>query len=134
MKTTFVPLEDVLVIHELIIETGKGKAGIRDFSLLHSALFRPQASFGGEDLYPTLFDKASALIHYLLLNHSFNAFNDANKITALATTERFLNINGLVVSASQKQKIQFILDIESKKLNPEKISKWLKSHCKRQNN
>ena len=128
MKTTFVPLEDVLVTHELIIEASKGKVGIRDFSLLHSALFRPQASFGGEDLYPTLFDKASALIHSLLLNHPFN---DANKRTALATTERFLNINGLVVNASQKQKVQFTLDIESKKLNLERIAKWLKSHSKK---
>lgn len=128
MKTTFVPLEDVLVVHELITESGKGKAGIRDFSLLHSALFRPQASFGGEDLYPTIFDKASALIHSLLLNHPFN---DANKRTALATTERFLNINGLTVNATQKQKVKFTLDIESKKLNLEGIAKWLKSHSKK---
>lgn len=128
MKITFVPLEDVLVIHELIIESSKGKAGIRDFSLLHSALFRPQASFGGEDLYPTIFDKASALIHSLLLNHPFN---DANKRTALATTERFLNINGLVVDASQREKVKFTLNIESKKLNLERIAKWLKSHSKK---
>lgn len=128
MKTTFVPLEDVLAIHDLIIEAGKGKAGIRDFSLLHSALFRPQASFGGEDLYPTLFTKAAALVHSLLLNHPLN---DANKRTALATTERFLNINGLVVDASQKEKVKFTLNIESKKLNFEGIAKWLKSHTKK---
>lgn len=128
MKTIFVPLEDALIIHDLIIEESTGKVGIRDFSLLHSALFRPQASFGGEDLYPTIFYKASALIHSLLLNHPFN---DANKRTALATTERFLSINGFIVIASQKQKVQFTLDIESKKLNLKKISKWLKSHSKK---
>lgn len=128
MKTTFVPLEDVLVIHELIIEASKGKAGIRDFSLLHSALFRPQASFGGEDLYPLLFDKAAALVHSLLLNHPFY---DANKRTALAATERFLNINGLVVIAGQKEKVKFTLDIESKKLTLQGIAKWLKSHSKK---
>lgn len=128
MKTTFVPLEDILVIHELIIETGRGKAGIRDFSLLHSAIFRPQASFGGEDLYLTIFEKASALIHSLLLNRPFN---DANKRTALATTERFLNINSFVVNATQKQKVKFTLDMESKKLNLERIAKWLKSHSEK---
>lgn len=128
MKTTFVPLEDTLVIHDLIIETGKGKAGIRDFSLLHSALFRPQASFGGKDLYPTIFEKASALIHSLLLNHPFN---DANKRTALATTERFLDINGFTIVANQKQKVQFTLNIESKKLSFQGISGWLKSHSKK---
>lgn len=128
MRTIFVLLEDVLIIHELIIETSKGKAGIRDFSLLHSAIFRPQASFGGEDLYPTLLNKASALVHSLLLNHPFN---DANKRTALASTERFLNINGFVVIVAQKEKVKFTLDIESKKLNLEKIAKWLKSHSKK---
>lgn len=128
MKTKFVLLEDVLVIHELIIEASGGKKDIRDFSLLHSALFRPQASFGGKDLYPTLFNKAAALVHSLLLNHPFN---DANKRTALATTERFLNINGLVVGASQKEKVKFTLDIESKKLNFQGIAKWLKSHSKK---
>lgn len=128
MKILFVPLEDVLIIHQLIIEASKGREGIRDFSLLHSAIFRPQASFGGEDLYPTLFDKASALIHSLLLNHPFN---DANKRTALATMERFLNINGFAVIATQKQKVQFTLDIGSKRLNLEGIAKWLKSHAKK---
>lgn len=128
MKTIFVPLEDVLIIHDLIVEATGGKGGIRDFSLFHSALSRPQASFGGEDLYPTLFSKASALIHSLLLNHPFN---DTNKRTALASTERFLNINGLVVNASQKEKIKFTLDIESKKLNLEGIAKWLKFHIKK---
>lgn len=128
MRTIFVLLEDVLIIHGLIIEKSKGKTGIRDFSLLHSAIFRPQASFGGEDLYPTLFNKASALIHSLLLNHPFN---DSNKRTALASTERFLNINGLIIDVSQKQKVKFTLDIESKKLNLEGIAKWLKSHTKK---
>ena len=128
MKTKFVPLEDMLIIHELIIEASGGKKDIRDFSLLHSALFRPQASFGGKDLYPTLFNKASVLIHSLLLNHPFN---DANKRTALAATERFLNINGLVVIAAQKEKVKFTLDIESKKLNLERIAKWLNSHTKK---
>lgn len=128
MRAIFVLLEDVLIIHELIIEKSKGKAGIRDFSLLHSAIFRPQASFGGEDLYPTLFNKASALIHSLLLKHPFN---DANKRTALATAERFLNINGLAIDAGQKQKVKFTLDIESKKLNLERIAKWLTFHSKK---
>lgn len=128
MKTIFVPLEDVLMIHDLIIEATGGKGGVRDFSLFHSVLSRPEASFGGEDLYPTLFNKASALVRSLLLNHPFN---DADKRTALAATERFLDINGFIVTATQKQKVQVTLDIESKKLNLEKIAKWLTSHTKK---
>lgn len=128
MKTRFVPLEDVLVIHEMVIEEAGGKQGIRDFLLFHSAIYRPQASFGGQDLYPTLFDKAAALVHSLLLNHPFL---DGNKRTALAVCERFLYINGLGVSATQKEKVNFTMDIESKKLDLPKIAAWLKKHSRK---
>lgn len=128
MNIKFVPLEDVIFIHEAIIDTIGGKGGIRDFTLLHSAIVRPQASFGGKDLYPSIFDKAASLFHSLLLNHPFN---DGNKRTALASCERFLNINGVEIVTSQKEKIQFTLDIESKKLNLKSIAKWLKNHSKK---
>src|SRR4030042_3893184 len=114
MKIKFVPLEDVLLIHETIIEATGGKEGIRDFTLFHSAISRPQASFAGKDLYLSIFDKAAALGHSLLLNHPFA---DGNKRTALAASERFLNINGLEIVATQKEKVKFTLNIESKKLD-----------------
>ena len=128
MITHFVPLEDVLVIHEMIIEATGGKRGVRDFALLHSAVSRPKATFGGEDLYKSIFDKAAALIHSLLLNHPFS---DANKRTSLASGERFLYINGFNVVATQKQKVSFTLEIESKKLDFNGISLWLKNHAKK---
>jgi|SRR3990167_1526059 len=128
MNIKFVPLEDIIFIHEAVIDTIGGKGGIRDFTLLHSAVFRPQASLGGKDLYPSIFDKAASLIHSLLLNHPFN---DGNKRTALASCERFLNINGIEIIASQNEKVQFTLDIESKKLKLQDIAKWLKAHSKK---
>ena len=128
MKTKFVPLEDVLIIHEMVIESAGGKQGVRDFLLFHSAIYRPQASFGGQDLYIDLFDKAAALTHSLLLNHPFL---DGNKRTALAVCERFLYINGYDVFATQRGKVDFTMDIESKKLDLEHIASWLKVHCKK---
>lgn len=128
MSTKFIPLEDVVFIHEGIIESIGGKNGTRDFTLLHSAISRPQATFGGQDLYLNIFDKAGALTHSLLLNHPFN---DGNKRTALASCERFLNINGMEIIASQKEKVQFTLNIESKKLDLAGIAKWLKTHSRK---
>ena len=128
MRTKFVSLEDVLVIHEMVIEEAGGKQGIRDFLLFHSAIYLSQASFGGQDLYPSLFDKAAALTHSLLLNHPFL---DGNKRTALVVCERFLFINGFEVFASQKEKVNFTLDIESKKLDLAKIALWLEKHTKK---
>ena len=128
MKIKFVPLEDVLLIHEMIIEATGGQVGVWDFALFHSTISRPQASFAGKDLYSTIFDKAAALIHSLLLNHPFN---DGNKRTSLATTERFLNINSIKIIATQKEKVKFTLDIESKKLNLSQIAIWLRKHSKK---
>lgn len=128
MTVKFISLEDVIFIHEAIISEIGGKSGVRDFTLLHSAIFRPQASFGGKDLYSNIFDKSGSLIHSLLLNHPFS---DGNKRTALASCERFLNINGIEIVASQKEKVKFTLDIESKKLNLASISNWLKTHSRK---
>ncbi|OGD86839.1 hypothetical protein A2164_01345 [Candidatus Curtissbacteria bacterium RBG_13_35_7] len=128
MKTKYVSLEDVLFFHEMIIEASGGKAGISDFTLFHSAIARPQASFAGKDLYKAIFEKTAACVHSLLLNHPFN---DGNKRTALAVGERFLNINGYEINASQKEKVKFTLDIEAKKLDLPRISGWLKKHSKK---
>ena len=43
----------------------------RSTGALESALARPAATFGGEDLYPDIADKAAALMHSLALDHPF---------------------------------------------------------------
>lgn len=51
----------VLFLHEqLIAETG-GAAGLRDEGLLDAALAAPFQTFDGEDVYPSLLQKASRL-------------------------------------------------------------------------
>ncbi len=124
----FLTLEQVLAIHFDQIKNYGGSHGVRDLSLLESAVMRPQASFMGEDLYEDLFDKAAALFHSLVLNHPFI---DANKRTSTVTTGGFLQFNGYHLKVSQKQLIEASLNIESKKWDLEEISKWLKEHSVR---
>ncbi|MDP3994916.1 MAG: hypothetical protein Q8P91_03730 [bacterium] len=45
-------IAEVYAIHEAIIKKAGTKASVRDFSLLHSAVERPNATFDGQDLYP----------------------------------------------------------------------------------
>src|SRR3990172_10842143 len=87
----FITLEQLLTIHEDQIDRYGGSHGIRDLNLLESALFRPQTTFSGEDLYKTIFDKAAALMHSLILNHPFV---DGNKRTAVVAAIIFLLQNG----------------------------------------
>ena len=123
----FLGLDEVLAIHHDQIERYGGSHGIRDLDLLISALARPQATFAGSDLYPDLFSKASALIHSLTLNHPFV---DGNKRTAIVSTARFLFINGFVLKMSENELINLSLKIDSKNLDQDEVSTWLKKHSK----
>ena len=68
---------------------------VADEGLLQSAIARPQTSVFGDDAYPTLWDKAAALLHSLARNH---AFLDGNKRTAWASAWAFLRLNGTDLS------------------------------------
>ena len=121
-------LEQILLIHENQIDRYGGSHGLRDIALLESAVYRSQATFGGIDLYPSIFEKAGALVHSLLLNHPFV---DGNKRTAIASMLVFLEINGYLFSITQKELVKTALSIENKKWNIEKISLWFQKHSKK---
>lgn len=128
MKTIFLTLDEVLAIHHKEVEKFGGLHGLRDLNLLESAVHRSQSSFMGEDLYITIFDKAAALMHSLLMNH---AFIDANKRTSITSTAYFLHLNGYELKMEQAEVVEFALKVESKKMNLEQISNWLKEHSSR---
>ena len=73
---------------------------VRDHGLLVSALARPQATAFGEDAYPSLEEKAAALLHSLARNH---ALVDGNKRLALAATIAFLGLNGRRLTLSNDE-------------------------------
>lgn len=127
-QTKYLLFDEVIAIHDSMIELYGGSFGIRDIGLIQSAISRPQASFGGVDLYPTIFDKAAALFHSLMFNH---AFLDGNKRTTMTTTARFLAINGYSVAVTQKEFVEFPIRVENKHLSLEKIASWLKKYTKK---
>lgn len=86
--TRFLTLEEALRVAE--VATG-APALVRDLGLIESALARPQTSLFGDDAYPTLDEKAAALLQSLVLNHGLV---DGNKRLAFACTSVFLTING----------------------------------------
>ena len=125
--TRYLDIAEVYYIHEKMIEVGGGRPGVRDFTLVQSAIERPKATFGGKDLYPTLWLKAGALLQSLVKNHPFE---DGNKRTGFFTTLRFLNINGKEISATKNEIVSFALDVDTKNLSIEEIADWYKIHSK----
>jgi death-on-curing protein len=85
-------LKQVLVVHEFMVKKYGGSSGVRDMNMLKSAINRPFATFGGEDLYKDIYLKSGALIQSVVKNHPFV---DGNKRTAFASTYLFLKLNKL---------------------------------------
>ena len=121
-------MEEVISIHEQMIDAFGGRYPIHDFAMLHSALSRPQATFAGKDLYETIFEKATALLHSMILNHPFD---DGNKRTAITTCAYFLYKNGWDLSLPFKESAQFTLDIDHKTINFEETTKWIERHSEK---
>lgn len=100
-----------------------GSDALRDFGLLESAVMRPQASAFGEDAFPSLVEKAAALLHGLARNHPFI---DGNKRTAWVATNVFLMVNGFAVSADQGDIVALVVDVAEGQLDVPAISGKLK--------
>lgn len=98
------------------------RAGVRDMVMLESAVARPQASAFGSDAYPTLTDKAAALLHSLILNHPFI---DGNKRTGIISMIEFLSRNDYSVAWEKEDALEFIIEIAEGKHAVDSISKWL---------
>jgi death-on-curing protein len=88
----YLSFEEVVSLHSLLIVQSGGSTGLRDRGALESAIAQPEASFGGESLYPTIASKAAALGHSLIQNHPFV---DGNKRVGHAAMEVFLLLNGM---------------------------------------
>ena len=118
-------LEQVIYLHERIISVAGGVQGVREYTLLHSALERCKVTFAGEDLYETTFQKAGALLHSMKMNHPFL---DGNKRTAYEVMKRFLFTNGYKITATQKQIVKMCLAVDNEGWKVLDIVKWLTKH------
>ncbi len=99
---------------------------MRDWGLLQSAVARPQTSVFGEDAYPTLFEKAAALLHSVSSNHSLV---DGNKRAGWASAVVFLDINGhpLMEPLDEDAAEEFVLAVAQSQLSNPEIANRLKA-------
>jgi death-on-curing protein len=92
----FLEVQDVLLIHRDQIDRYGGEDGIRELSLLESAVAQARASFGGEPLHSDVFEMAAAYLYHIVQNHPFV---DGNKRTGLVSALMFLDFNDMDVVA-----------------------------------
>ena len=118
-------IDEVFELHEKSIRDYGGSRGLRDIGLLQSALARPFQTFGGEDLYPTIFEKAAALGESLIVNHPFI---DGNKRTGMLCMTALLMVNNYTFIASSHDFYNFVINISTGSISFEEIVKWLKNN------
>jgi death-on-curing protein len=82
----FLSLDEVLAVHQRVVDAFGGAGGVRDLGLVESVLYRPQSGY-----YEDLTAMAAALFESLLMNHPFI---DGNKRVAFFATDVFLRLNG----------------------------------------
>ena len=111
----------------MMAQTG-GSTGIRDLGALEAALAQPRMTFGGEDLYPTLVEKAAALGFSLVMNHPFV---DGNKRAGHLMVEQFLALNGYEIDSPVDEQEAVILRLAAGELSREAWTAWLEAHLSR---
>lgn len=121
----YLTLNEVLELYHRIVEQSGGSVGIHNLDALESALAQPRLTFGGEELYATLVEKAAALGFSLIKNHPFV---DGNKRTGHAAMETFLVLNGYEIDASVDEQERVILQVASGELGREEFTDWLRHH------
>lgn len=117
--------EQILLLHSQLIENFGGSSDIRDEALLDSAINTPFQTYDGEELYPTLLDKASRLCFGLVKNHPFV---DGNKRIRTHAMLVFLAINGIDLEYSDIELIELILSVASGTQSDSDILRWLQQH------
>lgn len=114
-------LEEVLTIHERLIDRFGGATGIRDQGLLESALFRPQTGY-----YDDLPSMAASIFDSLLLNR---AFVDGNKRIAFFATDVFIRLNGWKIHVDGKEAHDFLVGrLEAGTCDYESLRVWIRNH------
>lgn len=128
MKIEYLTEQQILLIHSLLIDEIGGRHGLRDLNILLSVEGQPKQTFGGEDLYPTLFHKAAVYARNIIFNHPFV---DGNKRTGMTAASVFLEINRYQLVAKKGDVEKCAMKIIREKWDIEKIFKWFaKFSCK----
>ena len=101
----YLDLEDLLLIAGRVVD---GEVQVRDVGLLETAAHRPRTTVFGSDAYPSLHQKAAALLHSVAANH---ALVDGNKRLGLASVIAFLGLNGWRLTLTNDEAYDLVIAV-----------------------
>ena len=118
-------VEEVVALHDKLIEKTGGSHGLRDQSLLESAVYSAMSAFGDSEAYPTIEEKAARLMFSLTNNH---AFVDGNKRIGVFTMLMTLQLNNVRINYTQAELISLGLSVADGKPEYVEIINWIMEH------
>lgn len=116
---------EISALHDKLIDRTGGSHGLRDQSLLESAVYSAEAYFGDNEAYPSVEEKAARLMFSLTNNH---AFVDGNKRIGVFTMLMTLQLNNVKIKYTQAELISLGLSVADGKTDYDKILSWIKEH------
>ena len=125
---TEILLEDILEFHSELEESDiPVEDGVRDMASLESAVNAPFQTFGGQDLFPSIYEKAARLLYGIANNH---AFVDGNKRTAVHAMEVFLIMNRVSLDYTIDEMEIMVIGIADNTLTYEDAARWITEHAR----
>ena len=119
MTRNFLTIEEVVAIHDDLINQFGGSMGLRDMGALESALMRPQMGY-----YDGLIQEAAAMMESLAMNHPFV---DGNKRVAFFATAAFVRLNGHFIECDSREAYDFFMGLfETHSFRFAELSAWLR--------
>jgi len=125
----YLTIDELIYINEQVTRASSkihtivdGKRKVRDMGLLEAAAGRPMTTVFGQDAYPTLQEKAAALLHSIARNHPFA---DGNKRTATVAALFMLEVNGLCVTWDATQALTYLVEMAEGELDVSSFASWL---------
>jgi death on curing protein len=126
VATLFLTLDEVLALHHEQVRQFGGSAGLRDLTLLESALGSVTATFGGAFLHTTIFEMASAYLYGICRSHPFM---DGNKRAAVAAALTFLRMNGIRIRASEDDFYDLVIGVAEGRVAKAAVAVFLQQHA-----
>ncbi|CAF24197.1 type II toxin-antitoxin system death-on-curing family toxin [Candidatus Protochlamydia amoebophila] len=122
----YLSFEQIIELHDALIDKFGGLLGIRERGLLESALAAPMMAVFGVELHKTIYNKAAAYLFYIAKNH---AFLDGNKRTAAAAALSFLRANGKSPKYDVEDFLEFAVSVAEGQADLDTISNYFEKIC-----
>lgn len=120
--TEYLSVEEIISMHDAFVQEFGGLSGIRDVNLLMSAIETPKGTMFGQDLHPTVYDKAAAYLYHIVCNHPFN---DGNKRTGFGAALLFLKANSVLIKFDKKKYENLVVEVAKGKVSKQQIAYFL---------